>query len=858
MKSSKTTHTTNNYSNAFTYLVVTIGFAVCVFSSLRLPTSRIDVGFIFLATFTVLLGSRIGTEFSNHKIQVTASDTLVFLTLLLYGYEAAVLVAAGEAFYSSFRFAKLWLIRAFNSSVLAISTFLTGTVIVSLFGSEIELSKGSFTADFAIAICILAFVQYATNTSIAAFRISLKTGQPLLKTWKDNFFWISITYFAGASAAGITAKLIYGNGFYAFVAIIPIITIIYFTYKSYCKQIESKTEQAEQAILYAAEQERVSNILRESEEHFRGAFDYAAVGMALFGKDGRWLRVNQSFCTLVGYSEKELLATDFQSITHPEDLQNFLEEVSQILSGNSITVTTEKRYVHKQGQDIWTVISTSTVNDSEGKPVHFIMQAQDITKRKLAEDQLNHAAFYDSLTSLPNRALFIKHLQLTIDKNSGNGDCTYAVLFLDIDRFKNINDSLGHVIGDQLLINAARRLEKCVRSGDIVSRLGGDEFAILLNNLKNATDATATAERIQKELSLPFSLAGYEVFSGASIGVALSTHGYTESVEILRDADTAMYRAKENSKGSFEIFDKVMHSRAILRLQLENDLRRAVERNEFEVFYQPIMNLITNSISGFEALVRWKHPERGLVSPFDFIPVAEETELIIPIGDWVLMESCRQVKEWQSKWAFPAPLTISVNLSGKQFKQIDLVQRIKQILNETRLEAQDLRLEITESVVMDNAEEATAMLNQLRSLGVQLSIDDFGTGYSSLSYLHRFPVNILKVDRSFVSRMSVDNESLGIVETIIALASKLKMKVVAEGVETQDQKNQLKTFNCEYGQGYLFSKPVPAREAQDFIEKQWQQLIKQGFVSADSSKKQFEEIDEDCVLSVTEQNYFIN
>jgi diguanylate cyclase (GGDEF)-like protein len=487
------------------------------------------------------------------------------------------------------------------------------------------------------------------------------------------------------------------------------------------------------------------------------------------------------------------------------------------------------------------------VADSTGKPMHFIMQAQDISERKLAEKKLHHAAFYDSLTDLPNRALFTEHLQLAIKRTKQQQNHLYAVLFLDVDRFKNVNDSLGHDIGDQLLISVARRLEKCIRMEDMVSRFGGDEFAVLLNGLKNLTDAVTTAERIQDELALPFNLAGHEVFCGGSIGVAFSTLGYTQSEEILRDADTAMYRAKEQGKGRFEIFDKVMHSRAILRLQLENDLRKAVEREEFEVYYQPVVDMQTRGISGFEALVRWHHPERGMVFPGDFIPVAEETDLIIPIGNWVLLESCRQVREWQTKWNFPVPLTISVNLSGKQFKQSDLVEQIKQILYQTKLDPQSLRLEITESIVMDNAETATAMLRQLRSLGIQLSIDDFGTGYSSLSYLHRFPVNILKVDRSFVNRMAIDEESLGIVETIIALAGKLKMKVVAEGVETEDQCEQLRKFKCEYGQGYLFSKPVTACEAKELIEKEWTQMDVQ-LETAPHKQEEINEMSENFVM----------
>jgi diguanylate cyclase (GGDEF)-like protein/PAS domain S-box-containing protein len=808
-------------------LVAVVGAIVCLYCIHRLATEQINARFLVLAVVTICLGSRIGIEFSHHKIQITVSDSFIFLTLLLYGPEAAVLLAAAEAFCSSLRFSKFWLTIFFNAGLLALSTFVTASLTSYVFGSVVALAHGELSGNFIAAVCFIGCIQYLLNSSIAARRESFKLNLPFVQVWKTHFLWTSITYFAGASAAGLTAKLINGNGFYAFMAMLPIISIIYFSYQTYRKQLNATLAQAEQAVRHAEEQRVTTEALRESEERFRSAFDYAAVGMALVGTDGRYLSVNRSLCKLLGYTEQELLQTSFQAITHPDDVSANLTDMFQMLGGKIVSSTREKRYIHKSGQLVWATVSASSVFDAQSKPIHFIVQAQDITERKQAEAQLHHAAFYDSLTGLPNRALFTDHLHLAITRATQQQDGLFGVLFLDIDRFKNINDSLGHVVGDQLLKAVAQRLSKCLRPEDTVSRFGGDEFAILLNGLKHSTDALAVAERILRDVEAPFKLSGYDVFTSTSVGIALSTIGYSNAEEILRDADTAMYRAKAHGKGRYEVFDKVMHARAIARLRLESDLRHALERNEFEVYYQPIMHLAAGEISGFEALIRWRHPERGLVSPADFIPVAEDTELIIPIGQWVLHEACRQVRAWQLASPLAAPLTISVNLSGKQFKQPDLVRQVKQTLYQTGLDARHLRLEITESMVMEDAEAATAMLMQLRALNVQLSIDDFGTGYSSLSYLHRFPVNILKIDRSFVGRMAVDQESMGIVETIITLASKLKMDVVAEGIETNEQWTKLKALHCNYGQGYLFSKPVSAEAAGQLVadEHQRQMLV---------------------------------
>jgi diguanylate cyclase (GGDEF)-like protein/PAS domain S-box-containing protein len=812
-------------------LIGALGASAFLFSLLRFPVEQLTLRFLIMVVITLGIGSRITVRIPRFTSRISVSDTFIFLTMLMAGGEAAILLATVDAGVTSHRITKKNLIRLFNTGVMACSTFLTVWALRICCGSILDMTQQGYTPVFFLAICIMALSQYIFNSGIVAVGCALRANAPIWQTWRQNYLWTSITYFAGASAAGLITKLISVFGFQAFIATTPIIAIVYFTYQTYLKNIEASMEQADQAERHVSE-------LQESEERFRSAFDHAAIGMALVSMEGRWLQVNRSLCEIVGYSEEDMLTMNFQSITHPDDLGTVLSHVNDLMDGKIPTYQTEKRYVHKQGHEVWILLSISGIRRAKsGDSMRLIFQIQDITARKRAEQQLQHDAFHDALTGLPNRALFIDHMKLAIARAKRRDDYQFAVLFLDLDRFKVINDSLGHMVGDQLLVGIARRLETCLRPGDTVARLGGDEFTVLLEDITDTGEAISVAERVEKELALPFNLSGHEVFSTVSVGIAPSSIGYDRPDDILRDADTAMYRAKSLGKSRHEVFDKAMHARAMNLLQLETDLRRALDRDEFLVYYQPIVSLETGMISGFEALVRWQHPEHGFISPSEFIPVAEENGLIVPIGQWVLHEACRQMKVWHVQYPSYPPLKISVNLSGKQFAQPDLIEQIRRVLRETGLPPQCLKLEITESVVMDSIESAIEMLKQLHELGVESSIDDFGTGYSSLSYLHRFPASTLKIDRSFVSRMTDHGENIEIVKTVIMLAQNLDMNVVAEGVETEDQLATLRAMGCEFGQGYLFSKPtskdivslllseahsyaLPASASSNFIDEQ--------------------------------------
>lgn len=442
---------------------------------------------------------------------------------------------------------------------------------------------------------------------------------------------------------------------------------------------------------------------------------------------------------------------------------------------------------------------------------------QQVYERQQLQAELLRMALHDGLTDLPNRALFMERLEQAIQQAKQESADQFAVLFLDCDRFKVVNDSLGHLVGDELLVAIARRLEHCLGPNHTLARLGGDEFAVLLNETVNLECATQVAEQILAALAQPFPLARHEVFINASIGITLYQPEYEQPEHLLRDADTAMYRAKALGRGQYQVFDPIMHTRALQLLHLETDLRRAIQQQEFVVHYQPIVALHNHQLTGFEALVRWQHPQHGLLSPAIFIPIAEETGLIAQIGDWVLREACQQLCRWQQGSSLNRDLSISVNLSARQVAQLDLVEQIDQILADTQVNPQALKLEITESVIMENPQFASVMFQELRERQIQLSIDDFGTGYSSLSYLHSFPLNILKIDRSFVQRMTGSSEGVGLVPLIINIAHSLGLTVVAEGIETPEQLAQLKMLNCDFGQGYLFSQPLTTEQATELL-----------------------------------------
>lgn len=561
------------------------------------------------------------------------------------------------------------------------------------------------------------------------------------------------------------------------------------------------------------QRKRAEEALRESEERYMLAAQGANDGLWDWDLVTDTVYFSSRWKSILGHDDAEIgeHPGEWFNRVHPDDLEQLKVTLSAHLSGLSEHFEFEHRIQHKDGRYLWVLTRGMAVRDSQ-KMVYRIAGSQtDITNRKRAEEQLLHDAFHDALTNLPNRALFLDRLTQVLEHCNRNADYAFGVLFFDLDQFKVVNDSLGHNVGDELLIAIGKLLQSCVRSVDTVARLGGDEFVILLEEVDSLEATTNVADRIQQELKKPIRVGNHQIHSAASIGIIFSRQGYERTEDILRDADIAMYQAKARGKNRSVVFETHMRKQAIARLELENDLHQALERGEFELYYQSIQSLVSNQIVGLEALIRWRHPERGFIPPMEFIPVAEETRLIFPIGAWVLREACRRFQEWRKNLPEMEGRYISVNISGEQLIQPEFIDQVVNILAETGMEAGGLRLEVTEATLAGSNGRIMEALKKLRALGIQLYIDDFGVGFSSLSYIRTFPVSSIKIDRKFIEQMTsgdAGSHSVEMIESILKFSADLGMEAIAEGVETIQQYEQLKSLVCPYGQGFYLSKPL--------------------------------------------------
>ena len=554
--------------------------------------------------------------------------------------------------------------------------------------------------------------------------------------------------------------------------------------------------------------------LREAHERFRSAFENAPIGMGMCDLEGRIIQTNAAYGTILGRRPEDLVGMTISDITHPDDREWSSAELREFVSGGAATYQTEKRYIHSDGRSVWAAVSISCVRDDEQQPMYLIAQAEDITERREMRERLAYAAIHDPLTGLPNRELFMDRVEVALRRAARTGH-SIAVIFLDLDRFKLINDSLGHDVGDQVLRAVAARLSGVMRASDTLARFGGDEFTVLCDDVGDEGDAVDAAQRLVVAISQPLLLDSGEVFVSTSVGIALSGVGESGSA-MLRNADVAMYRAKERGPSHTEVYRVDDEQDVVSRLRTSNELHRALERNELELHYQPVVDLESETMVGMEALVRWRHPSRGLLLPFEFITLAEDSGLIVPLGAWVLREACRQTKQWQRARADEgreaSQLNVSVNVSAIQLADPGFARQVAEAVRDSGIDPDCLWLEITESALMREPDEAVEVLQGLRQLGVHVEIDDFGTGYSSMSYLQRFPVETLKIDRSFVEDLDHRSDNAAIVRAIIGLGESLGLSVIAEGVERQSQVARLRVLGCRVAQGYLFGRPISAPE----------------------------------------------
>ena len=700
----------NQSVSTYTKALFIVGGIFCfIYALLNLSTRALSWDFLLILIFTVFVAPKLSLTSQRSKFIVTFSDAVIFLSFLVYGGEAAILLASLETLanciYNKIKgFTWGYLMIPVNISIATISTAIAYFVWLSLYYSN-DIS--AHTPHLIVSLGILAITQFIVSSFFATLFHLLKEGRGFFQTWKKYCFSSSMSQLVGAGLAGIIYKLInYADPVTTIFALLAF-SIAYFTYRQSIGEINIAIDQAERA-------ERDKRI----------------------------------------------------------EVEKYADKLSDSLKKE---------------------------------------ENANAALRKSQKD-LEHAALYDSLTNLANRQQFSDILIKLISDFKANPESCFHILFLDIRRFKDINDSLGHTIGDKVLMIAAKRFLRMVQKTDTVARLGGDEFAIILRNISTVNKALKVARRIHQSISQPFSLSGNRIFISVNIGIAPCDIEYDTPEDILRDADIAMHYAKEKGTGA-AIFTKELRTRFLERVRLEADLRLAVEREELAMHYQPLISLKDGSIMGFEALLRWHHRELGMIPPVKFIPIAEESGLIIPITIWILRETCRQLAAWQKISPAYQNLIISVNISGKHLSNDELNDDVEQALELAGLTPESLKLEITESVAMENAEHTIDILTKLKRTGVQLSLDDFGTGYSSLSYLHRLPFDTLKIDRSFVYSVGENGENSEILQTIVSLAKNLKMKIIAEGIETESQLALLQFLGCDYGQGYLLAKPQPREEA---------------------------------------------
>jgi diguanylate cyclase (GGDEF)-like protein/PAS domain S-box-containing protein len=791
---------------AYVLAVLVAGGAVLVW---RFPRSVPEVGlFVALLIASSLASSRrLRLPLGASSSTLSVSYATDFAALFLIGTDLTMIVAATSAFTQSIlgvapaaKKRNPPLRVAFNVAALVLTVQAAGAAIAT-FGTTDAITFSTLAQPMVAG----ALAYYLVNTILIATAIALSSRQTIWKVWESNFLWTAPSYFVGAGAAVSAVAMLYADRAW----LLPLVAApVYLTFRSYAIYVDR----------LAADQRHNQEVMRlhndavaalDTAKRSEQRYALAAAG----SNDGLWdwdVPVGALYCSdrwklMLGLPAPSPVDTieQWMLLVHEDDRTALRAAIDAHLRGDTAHFEHEYRVLHADGHTRCVLCRGMAVRDETGHPVRMAGSQTDVTEWRKVQDTLATAARHDHLTGLPNRRLFAELLQHSIAQSTRNVEPKYAVLFIDLDGFKLVNDSLGHVVGDQFLVAIAGRLEAHLRPGDALARLGGDEFAVLIEDFASPEEVCLVAERLQRALVEPIAIGGRELYASASIGIVLGGPQYQTVDDVLRDADIAMYRAKASGRGGYQLFDPLMHASAVRRLTLETELRQAIERNEFTVAYQPIVSLPSTEITGLEALARWTRPDGRHVPPAEFIPVAEETGLIVPLTCFVLREACRQGAAWQK--LFSRSLGISVNISSRLFGRSDFVDHIEDAIRESGLRPGTLHLEITESTLLNNAESVHANFERLREAGVSMYLDDFGTGYSSLSYLQRYPVDALKLDRSFVARMGMPDENSAIADAIVKLAGALGMGLIAEGVESIEHAQHLIELGCPHAQGYFFS-----------------------------------------------------
>ena len=844
----------NPKATAYWWTLVALGSAVLLHSLTRLSRLPLEVQIqILFGCGVATLAGLFPVRIPGSKNSFAAGEVFILLLLLMQGPAAAALAAACEAVIGSARTSKRWTSWLASPATASVSMMLVGSAfqgLVQAFNLEGALGEALVLT----LAMISAIAHFGINTFMITMVVQLKRNEPLrLAAFLSNFGWVGTTYAASALIAGLLYLTFKATGIGVMAGAVPIIVLLLVMLHYHFRQRESD-EKAQTVRIDAAEREaaqaaRHLQELRDSELRFHSAFSHAAIGMALVSTQGQVLQANPALCALLACADDEVIGRDFKQFVHEDDLPLLAVQWTALLARDATAMvaqalgvepaqrgaalpapvlygppeprglrppspadaTVELRCVRPGGEVVYVALHSGHFSDRGVTEPCLILQAQDITARRDAEAQLQHIAYHDSLTSLANRIRFGACLAQAIERCKRDKRWQFSVMYLDFDRFKLINDTLGHSAGDRFLTMVAQRIRLLVRPNDTVGRLGGDEFAILVENLGHEDATLAMADRLQRALAQPYQLDGTEVNSSASIGITFSSVGYDTPGDVLRDADIAMYRAKAAGRARIALFDASLRAQLAAQVNMERDLRHAIGAGQLSLAFQPIYRLADGTLDSFEALVRWNHPELGPVPPATFVPIAEDSALIGALTNWVLGSACAQLKAFQALAPGGRKPRVHVNVSGTDMCRASFVAQVSSALLINGLEAWQLTLEITESTLMQRLDSALEVMAQLREIGVGLSVDDFGTGYSSLSYLSTLPITSLKIDRSFVQRLqsdSVDSKDAEVVRAVITLGQALGKIVIAEGIETPDQMAQLLALGCELGQGYLLARPL--------------------------------------------------